>query len=454
MHAMFFDATSFNQNINTWNVLQVTDMTNMFRNAVSFNEYIGNWKTSSVTAMEFMFHNALSFSKDVSTWDDSNAQTDMMFFLAPAFTEKFSCSNRDSGPPSSCSPMASVDAVTIEVENPYESLTDATFLGALRSCFCEFDIWDQANSNRVCLEDSNTKAPEVLWYHNFYNNGGEGWAQFNEADINAECITFEWSQYEEWPKGISSLETDDENYDFARRHIVYHKRYGFISDWDVGAVTNMAGAFKNRGLSSFSVLDLRKWDVTNVEDMSDMFLNARFGNVLFGDDWEVERVADMSGMFQNVSITDTLTNFQNWNVRNVVNMDRMFYNAPLGFSGEGLGDWDVSSVRSAEYMFAGALAFNENLSNWDTSSLRNARGMFYAAYGFNSDLSAWNVANIQDAAYMFAHASKYSGYLSSWALPPSSNTVEMFQGAAAFNAAYTCMTETSGPPQTCVPRVL
>ena len=96
--------------------------------------------------MQFMFNNALSFSKDVSTWDDSNAQTDMMFFLAPAFTEKFSCSNRDSGPPSSCSPMASVDAVTIEVENPYESLTDATFLGALRSCFCEIDIWDQANS--------------------------------------------------------------------------------------------------------------------------------------------------------------------------------------------------------------------------------------------------------------------------------------------------------------------
>ena len=79
--------------------------------------------------------------------------------------------------------MASVDAVTIEVENPYESLTDATFLGALRSCFCEIDIWDQANSYRVCLEDSNTKAPKVVWYHYFYNNGGEGWAQFNEADI-------------------------------------------------------------------------------------------------------------------------------------------------------------------------------------------------------------------------------------------------------------------------------
>ena len=379
-----------------------------------------------------------------------------MFFQARAFTEKFSCSNRDSGPPSSCSPMALVDAVTIEVENPYESLTDATFLGALRSCFCESDIWDEANSRRVCLEDPNTSYRDFLWYHTFYNYGGEGWAQFNEADITAECIHFTWSQFVEWPKGIKDLETDDENYDFARRHVVYHKRYGFISDWDVGAVTNMAGAFKNRGLfySSFSVLDLRKWDVTNVEDMSDMFLNARFGNVLFGDDWKVERVADMSGMFQNVSITDTLTNFQNWNVRNVVNMDRMFYNAPLGFSGEGLGDWDVSSVRSAEYMFAGALAFNENLSNWDTSSLRNARGMFYAAYGFNSDLSAWNVANIQDAAYMFAHASKYSGYLSSWALPPSSNTVEMFQGAAAFNAAYTCMTETSGPPQTCVPRGL
>ena len=99
---------------------------------------------------------------------------------------------------------------------------------------------------------------------------------------------------------------------------------------------------------------------------------------------------------------------------------------------------------------------------WDVR-LSSSYQQFFSALGcsnvskkstFNGNISAWNVANIQDTAYMFAHASKYSGYLSSWALPPSSNTVEMFQGAAAFNAAYTCMTETSGPPQTCVPRVL
>jgi surface protein len=38
---MFYSATAFNQNISSWNVSQVTDMTAMFSNTKAFNQNIG-----------------------------------------------------------------------------------------------------------------------------------------------------------------------------------------------------------------------------------------------------------------------------------------------------------------------------------------------------------------------------------------------------------------------------
>ena len=35
--------SSFNQNLNSWNVSNVTDMSSMFKNGNSFNGYIENW---------------------------------------------------------------------------------------------------------------------------------------------------------------------------------------------------------------------------------------------------------------------------------------------------------------------------------------------------------------------------------------------------------------------------
>ena len=48
-------AIIFNQPLDNWNVLNVTDMSYMFDDARSFNQDIGSWTTSNVTDMEAMF---------------------------------------------------------------------------------------------------------------------------------------------------------------------------------------------------------------------------------------------------------------------------------------------------------------------------------------------------------------------------------------------------------------
>jgi surface protein len=88
MAGMFWDATTFNQNIGGWDVSNVTDMSRMFRSAAAFNQNISGWDVSSVTNMLEMFYLATNFNQNIGGWDVSSV-TDMegMFNSASIFDQ-------------------------------------------------------------------------------------------------------------------------------------------------------------------------------------------------------------------------------------------------------------------------------------------------------------------------------------------------------------------------------
>ena len=94
MEFMFFNAFNFNGNITNWNVASVTDMRYMFQNCEIFNQNIGGWNVSSVTNMENMFANAVSFNQNISSWNVANV-TNMgfMFGSANVFNQNISSWN-------------------------------------------------------------------------------------------------------------------------------------------------------------------------------------------------------------------------------------------------------------------------------------------------------------------------------------------------------------------------
>ncbi len=88
MNAMFLQATSFNQNIDSWDVSNVTNMGAMFNVASTFNQPIGSWNLGNVTNMSFMFYQATSFNQPIGNWNVSGV-TNMagMFEVATSFNQ-------------------------------------------------------------------------------------------------------------------------------------------------------------------------------------------------------------------------------------------------------------------------------------------------------------------------------------------------------------------------------
>jgi surface protein len=63
----FIDLPSFNQDISHWEVISVTDMSGTFANCPSFNQNISDWNVSKVIKMGGMFAGATSFNQDLSS---------------------------------------------------------------------------------------------------------------------------------------------------------------------------------------------------------------------------------------------------------------------------------------------------------------------------------------------------------------------------------------------------
>ena len=80
--------------------------------------------------------------------------------------------------------------------------------------------------------------------------------------------------------------------------------------------------------------------------------------------WDMSNVTDMSGMFENCTMNEDISS---WDTSSCTNMEKMFKNNPT--FDQSIGSWNVSNVVNMDGMFSGAVTFDQDLSGWDVSEI-------------------------------------------------------------------------------------
>jgi surface protein len=90
MAQLFFDSSSFNQHLNNWDVSNVTNMSELFRGAHAFNKPLYNWDVSNVTNMNYIFTEVTNFNQPINNWNVSNVTGMSNMFNGTAFNQNLS----------------------------------------------------------------------------------------------------------------------------------------------------------------------------------------------------------------------------------------------------------------------------------------------------------------------------------------------------------------------------
>jgi surface protein len=429
MANMFQGASAFNADIGSWNVGNVTTMDKMFQNASAFNQPIGKWsdKVGNVTTMANMFQNASAFNADISSWNVGNVTTMAnMFQNASAFNADISSWNVGN-----VTTMANMFQGASAFNQPIGKWSDKVGnVTTMANMFQNASVFN-ADIGRWNVEKV-TNMDQMF----------SGATNFNQ-DLRGWCVV----QIPNSPSGFSTGSGLRQNVHplWGKCHGLFYLHENGVTVMCPFADVGATGTLLYNGQSTTftkrdkqGLLQLLQTNQNNplmttsctsgITDMTFMFYNVRIFNQPIGS-WDVSAVTTMENMFNTaVAFHQPIGN---WDVGQVTNMGGMFYSA-FRFN-EPIGSWDVSSVTDMRAMFAGAQNFNQPIGSWNVSSVTDMRAMFAGAQNFNQPIGSWNVSSVTTMENMFSGAVAFNQPIGNWNVSSVTDMRAMFRDAQNFN---------------------
>lgn len=324
----------------------------------------------------------------------------------------------------------------------------------------EYSLWDEnitPNVTTVNISES---------FHNFKPTSTSYWfAKMNNLttingieNINTEQVknASYMFQYTKLPSldlsswNISKLE----NADYMFQAISGDQNQDFIlnvTGWNTGNLRTAKWMFEDIAWNthqSFQILGIKEWDVSSLEDATNMFeYMAPYASSISLDlsDWDVSNVREAKYMFAKIGYsTDMLTlKFNNLDFRNAENMYGI-----AQYIGQGahhvtieMNNWKAQKVTDLSYAFQGAgytadndTTFNFSMKNFYAPSLETTDSMFlYAGWNAktsNMDVSGWRIGNATNIKKTFHETAMYSNTVtldaSNWDIHSAENLEGMF----------------------------
>ena len=259
MSYMFFDASSFDGDLSSWDVSKVTNMESMFRDASSFNQTISSWDVSAVTDMHRMFYEASDFNQPLNDWDVSSvSEMGSMFYQAADFNQ-----------PLNAWGVSSVTAMSYMFfgATSFDQPLNAWNVSKVTSMFGMFSAASSFNQPLNAWDVSSVTNMSYMF---------EGATSFDQP-LNAWNVSKVTSMFGMFSAASSFNQP--------------------LNAWDVSSVNSMNRMFINT--DSFNQ-PLNSWDVSSVTTMFRMFTHADSFNQPLND-WDVSSVTSMAEMFDSAT---------------------------------------------------------------------------------------------------------------------------------------------------------
>ena len=437
MSSMFTYTRSFNQPLNRWNVSNVTNMSRMFEDAKIFNQSLNRWNVSNVKDMSSMFRSTKLFNENISYWDTSNV-TNMsrMFSAAINFDKDIYTRVLPDGKiawdVSNVTNMENMFGFTKSF-NGNISNWNTSKVTNMSSMFNHTDKFDGKISIKYLstpISSSSSSSISSSSNLKFDDLTFPESMRFGATKVNHFNQIKKINKEKEIDKylidnGISIKEDYNKTSSSSNPNNSENK----LSDM-YGIIKAIDGDLKIQNINTKIVVNTKNeylytaWDVSNVEDISNMFERTK----LFDGDiskWNISNVSNMKNLFSGASIFNRDINTENITINNNT------YTA-----------WDVSRIENMHGIFSSTEKFNGNIDMWNTSNVTDMSAMFSRAKAFNKDIYtrvlpngkiAWDVSKVNNMYYMFAYTEVFNGNIINWDTSNVVNMKYMFYYAKQFD---------------------
>lgn len=452
MDAMFWGASVFNGNIDNWNVSSVTNMGRMFRSAGAFSRDISGWNTSSLQFANELFRSAGSFNADLSSWDVSSVTNMHRMFWGNNFNQDISGWD-----------VSSVQDMSLMFEfnddfNQDISGWNVSSVNNMANMFNGASAFNQnlADWNVTSVTDMTTMFNGSGMSTVNYDATLIGWgnqAVQSGVTLDATATTYCNANPERqtlitthsWTITDAGL---DGGTGCPGTHITIDSTLGTDGTTNNQVGVYIGGAPHNYNLvwvdsggevgtaenvTTDYIIDVANQGAVDVRISGTFFhFNSSTNTVGITDvsQWGQTGWSSMVNMFNAETGLTGFSASDAPDLSGVTRMSNMFrdasnFNSPIN-------NWDVSNIERMDFMFFGASSFNQDLDLWDVSSVTNMNSMLRGASAFNGNVSTWDVRNAVVIQALF-RGTAFNGDVSGWEFNSTTSLNRLFAGATNFN---------------------